>query len=103
MIIHHLVVHHVYKSHSTFENHNDLIEQQYNGKEDLKKLYDLLMKEVKGFGPAVHLSPEKAYTSLRRKKQFALVRPSAKTRLAVGPILKTLCHQGHWKLVAPPH
>jgi predicted transport protein len=83
-----MLVHHTNKSHSAYDNEDDLVVQQYKGKEDLKKFYDLLIKEVKGFGSDVELSPKKAYVSLRRKKQFALIQPSTKTRLDIGLNLK---------------
>ncbi|TAK55571.1 MAG: DUF4287 domain-containing protein [Bacteroidetes bacterium] len=65
-----------------------LIENQYKGKENLRPLYDKLMKEVKDFGSDIEIAPKNAYVSLRRKKQFALVQPSTKTRLDVGLNLK---------------
>jgi len=58
---------------------------QYSGaKAGLKPIYDALIKVVHGFGDDVKLAPKKAYVSLRRNKQFALIQPSTKTRLDVG-------------------
>lgn len=62
----------------------DLVEAQYQGKGVLRPLYDLIVKEVATFGSDVEVSPKKAYVSLRRKRQFALLQPSTKTRLDVG-------------------
>jgi predicted transport protein len=66
----------------------DLVEAQYDGKERIRPLYDRIMKEVAGFGSDVEVAPKKAYVSLRRKTQFALLQPSTKTRLDVGIKLK---------------
>ncbi len=64
---------------------DDLVEQQYsNGKENLKPIYDELITFIKGFGDDVELAPKKAYVSIRRKKQFAIIQPSTKTRLDIG-------------------
>ncbi len=70
------------------ENKDSLIQAQYNGKEDLKPIYEKLIKEVYKFGKDVELAPKKAYVSLRRQKQFALIQPSTKTRVDIGIKLK---------------
>lgn len=62
----------------------ELIAAQYEKKPELKPIYDKLIKMVSSFGDDVEISPKKAYVSLRRKKQFALLQPSTKTRLDVG-------------------
>ncbi len=68
---------------------DDLVEQQYSkGKESLKPIYDELITFIKGFGDDVELAPKKAYVSIRRKKQFAIIQPSTKTRLDLGLNLK---------------
>lgn len=54
----------------------------------LKPLYDALIEAVTAFGQDVEVSPKKAYVSLRRNKQFALLQPSTKDRLDVGLVLK---------------
>jgi predicted transport protein len=69
----------------------DLIGTQYSGeKANLKPLYDELIKQIKKFGKDVEISPKKTYVSLRRKKQFAIIQPSTKTRLDVGINLKNV-------------
>ena len=73
---------------------DQLIEDQYKGKENLRPFYDKLIKEIKGFGKDVEVAPKKAYVSLRRKKQFALIQPSTKSRLDVGINLKGMNPEG---------
>lgn len=70
------------------EDPEAMVTEQYNGKEQLKTWYDQLIKEITAFGKDVEVSPKKAYVSLRRKKQFALIQPSTKTRLDIGLNLK---------------
>ena len=76
------------------ENQDDLIVKQYTGKEQLKPVYDKLMKEIQKFGSDIEVAPKNAYVSLRRKKQFALLQPATKTRFEVGIILKGQPAQG---------
>jgi hypothetical protein len=67
----------------------DLVEAQYAGdKASLRPIYDALEKAVGKFGKDVEFAPKKAYVSLRRNKQFALVQPSTRTRVDVGINLK---------------
>ena len=83
------LVHFAKQSHAGgAEDPDELVTTQYNGKEQLKKWYDKLMEEIKAFGNDVEVSPKKAYVSVRRKKQFAILQPSTKTRLDVGLNLK---------------
>ncbi len=74
---------------SLAEGGADLVAEQYSGeKAALRPIYDAIMKSVSAFGPDVEASPKKAYVSLRRKKQFAIMQPSTKTRVDVGINLK---------------
>lgn len=67
----------------------DLVEGQYaGGKAALRPLYDALIAGVKKFGKDVEIAPKKAYVSLRRNKQFALIQPTTATRVDVGINLK---------------
>ncbi len=67
----------------------NLVDAQYSGpKENLRPIYDAIESAVKDFGGDVEISPKKAYVSLRRKKQFAIVQPSTKTRVDVGVNMK---------------
>ena len=68
---------------------DDLVDAQYGGaKAELRPIYDALIAAIKDFGDDVDVSPKKAYVSLRRSKQFALIQPSTATRLDVGIQLK---------------
>lgn len=70
-------------------NTDDLVAAQYKGKETLRPMYDRLVKEIQKFGKDVEVAPKNAYVSIRRKKQFAILQPSTKTRLDVGINLKS--------------
>lgn len=67
---------------------SDLITEQYKGKEQLKPIYEKLLNEVSKFGKDIEIAPKKANISFRRKKQFALVQPSTKTRIDLGLKIK---------------
>ena len=74
---------------------DDLVSEQYSGdKSNLKPIYDSLIKEIKKFGSDVELAPKKAYVSIRRKKQFAIIQPSTKTRVDVGINFKDVPPKG---------
>jgi len=90
-----MLVHHAKQSHAgAAENETDWIAEQYKGKETLKLWYDKIMAEINKFGKDVELAPKKAYTSLRRKKQFAIIQPSTKDRLDVGLNIKGVAPSG---------
>lgn len=90
-----VVVHFAKQSHAgAAENSGDLVEEQYRGKENLKPWYEKIMAEVNKFGKDVEVAPKKAYVSLRRKKQFALIQPSTKDRLDVGLNIKGVAPSG---------
>lgn len=67
----------------------DPIDAQYQGaKQALRPIYDAVIAIVSRFGNDVEVAPKKAYVSLRRRKQFALVQPSTSTRLDIGLVLR---------------
>jgi predicted transport protein len=91
-----VVVHYAKQSHAgAAENSDDLITVQYKGKENLKPWYDKIMAEINKLGKDVELAPKKAYVSLRRKKQFAILQPSTKDRLDVGLNIKGVAPSGN--------
>lgn len=68
---------------------NDLVDEQYSAKKEaLRPVYDALIQLVTKFGGDVEIAPKKAYVSLRRNKQFAIIQPSTATRVDVGINLK---------------
>ncbi|MEO7982978.1 MAG: DUF4287 domain-containing protein [Bacteroidota bacterium] len=88
-----MVVHYAKQSHAgAAENSDDLISEQYKGKENLKPWYDKIMAAINKFGKDVEIAPKKAYVSLRRKKQFAIIQPSTKERLDVGLNIKGVAY-----------
>ena len=90
-----LIVHHAKQSHAAAaSNEGDLVAEQFKGKENLHAWYELLMKRIMAFGNDIEISPKKAYVSLRRKKQFAIIQPSTKTRLDIGLNLKNVSPSG---------
>ncbi len=69
---------------------DELVDFQYAGKKaDLRPIYDKLIAALLKFGDDVEVSPKKAYVSMRRGKQFAILQPSTATRLDVGINLKS--------------
>ncbi len=82
-----LVAHKTLKSDSGSAT-TDLVAAQYAGpKEGLTPIYDALIKAAKACGD-VEIAPKKAYVSLRRSKQFAIIQPSTKTRVDLGLNIK---------------
>jgi hypothetical protein len=66
-----------------------LVAGQYAGaKAALRPIYNAVLAAVAKFGGDVVVSPKKAYVSLRRNKQFAIVQPSTSARVDVGLVLK---------------
>lgn len=90
-----LVAHEALQSHAdALAETTDLVAEQYKGKEQLKPIYEALMSAIASFGDDVETAPKKGYVSLRRKKQFALIQPSTKTRLDLGLNIKGLAPAG---------
>jgi hypothetical protein len=84
-----LVAHETFRSSAAASGADDLVAAQYSGaKAELRPIYDALIARVGKFGRDVEVAPKKAYVSLRRNKQFAIIQPSTKTRVDVGINLK---------------
>ena len=58
-----------------------------SGKGDLRPLYDRLVSYAMSLGADVEIAPKKLNVSLRRRRQFALLQPTTRTRLDLGLIL----------------
>ena len=76
------------------ESPDDLVVNQYSGKETLKPIYEKLISIVEGYGSDLIITPKKASVSLIRKKQFALIKPATKSRIDLGLKLKDIEVQG---------
>ena len=90
----------VHLSKTDNKDSDDLLTDQYKGKENLLPIYKELISVVKAFGKDVKVEPKKGSVSIIRKKQFALIKPSTKTRIDLGlklkdkPITKRLENSG---------
>ncbi|MEM7457021.1 MAG: DUF4287 domain-containing protein [Planctomycetota bacterium] len=83
------LVAHEHLSGGKTESSDTLIDKQYSGaKAELRPIYEALIQAISKFGGDVEISPKKAYVSLRRNKQFAIIQPSTKDRVDVGINLK---------------
>lgn len=66
----------------------DVLDEIYAGpKAALRPIHEALMQEILRFGD-FEIAPKKAYVSLRRKKQFAMIGPATNTRVEVGLNMK---------------
>lgn len=68
----------------------DLVENQYNGKENLIPIYKELITFIKSLGEDVTITPKKGSVSIIRKRQFVLIKPATKTRIDLGFKLKDI-------------
>ena len=66
----------------------DLVANQYKGKESLFPIYEKLLPILKSFGNDVTITPKKTSVSIIRKRQFVLIKPATKTRIDLGLKLK---------------
>lgn len=67
---------------------NDLLTNQYKGKESLFPIYEQLITYIKTLGNDVTITPKKGSVSIIRKRQFFLIKPATKTRIDLGFKLK---------------
>lgn len=67
---------------------SDLVDNQYQGKENLYPIYEKLIVYVKTLGSDVTITPKKDSVSIIRKNQFVLIKPATKSRIDLGFKLK---------------
>lgn len=83
-LIAHLVLNAGSGAQNSASDGDALIDAQYAGKESLRPIYAALRDRLTAFGSDVEFAPKKAYVSVRRSKQFALIQPSTRTRVDIG-------------------
>ena len=70
-------------------SNDDLIMAQFSGKKaELKPIYDRIISNIGSFGSDLEIAPKKTYISLRRNKQFAIIKAATQTRVNLGINLK---------------
>lgn len=69
-------------------SNDDLVTNQYKGKEALFPIYEQLVSYIKTFGSEVTITPKKGSVSIIRKRQFLLIKPATKSRIDLGFKLK---------------
>jgi len=82
------VAHKARESDAASHDADDLVANQYEGKENLKAIYEKLLIEIKSLGNDITVTPKKTAVSLIRKYQFALIKPATKSRIDLGLKLK---------------
>lgn len=76
------------KSDAGSMDSEDLLNNQYKGKEALKPIYEKLISEIDKLGDDITNTPKKDSVSIIRKSQFALIKPATKTRIDLGLKIK---------------
>ncbi len=80
---------------------DDPLDTIYTGsKAHLRPLHEQLVAQIDRFG-AYETAPKKAYVSLRRKKQFAMLGPATKDQLELGLNAKSLPADPRLKVLPP--
>jgi hypothetical protein len=70
---------------ATYEDSDALVDAMYSGtKAALRPIYEATLKAARAVGKDVTASARKTYVTLTRKRQFAVIQPSTKTRVDVG-------------------
>jgi hypothetical protein len=78
-----------------YEDQDALVDAMYAGpRAGLRRIYEQLVNLARKLGKDVVLTPCRTYVGLRRKRQFAIVKPTTKTRVDLGLILPDEKSQG---------
>ena len=80
---------------------DELVTNQYHGKEHLKPMFDLLSAAIGKFGRDVEIAPKKAAVSMRVKRQFALIQPTTKKRIDLGLKFNDKAYEGRLETSGP--
>lgn len=80
---------------------NELVLNQYKGKEELLTLYVVLLNVINKMGDDILIAPKKNNVSLRVKTQFALIQPTTKTRIDLGLKIKNKEPEGRLEHSGP--
>jgi predicted transport protein len=80
---------------AAYEDADALIDALYAGpRAGLRPIYEELVKLARKLGKDVVITPCKTYVGFRRKRQFALVKPTTRTRVDLGFTLTDVKPQG---------
>ncbi len=88
------VAHKTRESDAASHDAEDLVKEQYRGKEGLKPIYEKLLTEILTLGDDITVTPKKTAVSFIRKHQFVLIKPATKTRIDLGLKLKNKASKG---------
>lgn len=83
------------------QSDEDLLSAQYKGKAPLLALFEQLTRQIQTLGSDIEMVPKKVAVSFRRKRQFALVQPSTKTRIDLGLKLDNTDCEGRLEASGP--
>lgn len=89
------------KSDAGSADASDLVDNQYQGKQHLRPIYELLYSKIIQFGKYVEVVPKKAAVSFRGKRQFALIQPTTKKRIDLGLKFNNKEHVGRLETSGP--
>lgn len=83
------------------KSEGEVLDEIYSGKKaPLRPIHDALMAAIAPFGE-FEVAPKKGYVSLRRKKQFAMIGPTANGRVELGLNMKGVAGTDRLQLQPP--
>lgn len=82
------------KALGSYDDPVALLNDMYKGKETLLPLYESIVALAGRLGEELTVYQCKTYTVLRRGRQFAVIKPTTKTRIDVGFALPGVSEQG---------